>query len=595
MKILVCIKQVPDVQEIELDKKTFTINRSKASAIINPYDLYAIEEALILKEKFYASTTVITMGPPSSEDALREAISRGIDEAYLITDPLLAGSDTFATSFTLYNAIKQIGDFDLILCGKKSLDGETAQVGPQLASFLGIPVITSVTKIIEIVDHQIFCEALTTYGIKIIKVKLPALLTISRPQNEPRLISLRDLYRGYNTIIKKINVNELGLSKRQVGLKGSLTKVKKVEVMNFTKKCNFLNGDLNNITNKLIEILKNKKKNENFVSINVLNENEIELDKKVFIIGEIFKYKITKSTYQLVFIANKLATKLKATVNLILFTDSFKKIENLNNLPVVNKLYIFENNAFRFFDSYIFKEILIDFLYKEKPLIILATSSYEGRELMPQLAASLKAGLTADCIQLEIEKDGKLLQIRPTFGGNILATIENKDTFFQMATIRENSFPITKGGIPSSIIINKIEKKLDSKINIINFEEKKIGRESDIIIAGGRGIGSKENFNLIFKIANILKAEVGASRAAVDAHWIDYTYQIGQTGRVVKPAIYIACGISGAVQHLSGILNSAIIIAINKDKNANIFKIADYGIVEDYKLILTHLLKALKR
>src|SRR3989338_4813938 len=190
MEIIVCIKQVPETTQVQIDPQTNTLIREGVKSIINPFDMYAIEEGIRLKEKFGGKVTVITMGPPQAESALREAIALGADEAVLVSDRAFAGSDTWATSFTMATAIKKMGKFDLIICGKQASDGDTAQVGPGISVHLDIPQVTFVKKIEEIKDGLAKVERLTEEGFDVIQTPLPALLTVVKEINTPRLPSL---------------------------------------------------------------------------------------------------------------------------------------------------------------------------------------------------------------------------------------------------------------------------------------------------------------------------------------------------------------------------------------------------------------------
>jgi electron transfer flavoprotein alpha subunit len=255
--------------------------------------------------------------------------------------------------------------------------------------------------------------------------------------------------------------------------------------------------------------------------------------------------------------------------------------------------------------------IVVGLFKEEKPQIALFGASSLGRDLAPRVSSALKSGLTADCTSLEIgdHKDTKgneykdlLLQIRPAFGGNIIATIINPDHRPQMATVREGvmrkeKLAQTKTGEVKTLDINKYVKDEDFVISIIerHLEERKIDiKSAPIIVSGGYGVGSRENFGLLFELASILGGEVGASRAAVDAGYADHARQVGQTGVTVRPKLYIACGISGQVQHTAGMQESAMIISINNDSNAPINQIADYSIVGDLSTIIPKMIKYYK-
>jgi len=256
MNIIVCIKQVPDTTNVRIDPETNTLVRSGVQSIVNPFDMYAIEEAVRLKEKFGGAVTVITMGPPQAEDALREAISLGADEAVLISDRAFAGSDTWATSYTLSRAILKIGKFDVVICGKQAIDGDTAQVGPGIAAFLDIPQITFVKKIEDVKDSSMRAERMTEEGYDIIEAPLPCLITVVKEINEPRLPSLKGKMRAKKIEIKKLEAKDLDADPDLLGLKGSPTKVVKIFTPPPRKGGQILEGEAKDISAKLVELLK---------------------------------------------------------------------------------------------------------------------------------------------------------------------------------------------------------------------------------------------------------------------------------------------------------------------------------------------------
>jgi electron transfer flavoprotein beta subunit len=256
MNIIVCIKQVPDTTNVRIDPETNTLVRTGVQSIINPFDMYAIEEGIRLKEKFGGIVTVITMGPPQAEEALREAVSLGADEAVLISDRAFAGSDTWATSYTLSRAIGKIGKFDIVICGKQAIDGDTAQVGPGIAAFLDIPQITFVKKIEEIKDSMIRAERMTEEGYDIIESPLPCLITVVKEINEPRLPSLKGKMRAKKIEIKKLEAKDLDADPDLLGLKGSPTKVVKIFTPPPRKGGQILQGEVKEVCGKWVELLK---------------------------------------------------------------------------------------------------------------------------------------------------------------------------------------------------------------------------------------------------------------------------------------------------------------------------------------------------
>ncbi|MFA5271212.1 MAG: electron transfer flavoprotein subunit beta/FixA family protein [Candidatus Omnitrophota bacterium] len=230
MKIIVCIKQVPDTTEVRINPETNTLIREGVASIINPFDMYAIEEAIQLKEKFGGETIVITMGPPQADLALREALSMGIDHAILLSDRAFAGSDTWATSYVLAKAIEKIGSYDLVICGKQASDGDTAQVGPGIATHINLPQATYIRKVdnVDLEKKVIRLERLLEDGYEVLDVSMPLLITVVKEINNPRLPSLRGKMRARSQVIAKWTHEDLGLKEESLGLKGSPTQVVKI-------------------------------------------------------------------------------------------------------------------------------------------------------------------------------------------------------------------------------------------------------------------------------------------------------------------------------------------------------------------------------
>ena len=309
--------------------------------------------------------------------------------------------------------------------------------------------------------------------------------------------------------------------------------------------------------------------------------------------------------FELISKGRELADRLGAELSAVAVGNSIKNEAVEGFRYGLDKLYLIDNPVFSNNLDDIFAMALAQVIKKYKPEIFLAGATAFGRTLIPAVAAMLKTGLTADCTGLEIDDEKKiLLQTRPTFGGNILATIVTRNARPQMATVRPHVMEkriiseippdyedkieyirIDGSGFKTRYKLVSMDSKLNEKINITDY---------NIIVSGGRGLGEGNKFSILRELADLLGGVVGASRAAVDSGWISYPHQVGQTGKTVNPRIYIACGISGAIQHLAGMQTSDIIIAINKDPDAPIFKVANYGIVGDLFEIIPKLIKRIK-
>lgn len=256
MKIIVCIKQVPSTNEVRLDPVTNTILRDGRQSVTNPFDTYAIEQAVLLKEQFGGEVTALSMGIPATERLLRDAESRGADRALLLSDRSFAGADTLATAYTLSLGVKHIGDFDLIICGKMAVDGDTAQIGPELAENLSIPHVTDVCELIRVSEKDLVCKKVTDDGHQILQVKLPALLTVVKDINMPRLPSIPGVLFGLAAPFEMLDAAALKADPSRIGLMGSPTQVVKTYTPERQNEAIPLAGDAKAQADKIAELIK---------------------------------------------------------------------------------------------------------------------------------------------------------------------------------------------------------------------------------------------------------------------------------------------------------------------------------------------------
>jgi len=256
MNIVVCIKQVPGTTDVKIDPQTNTLIRQGIENIINPFDTYALEEGVRLREQHGGKVTVITMGPPQAEDALRESISLGADETVLLSDSAFAGADTWATAFTLSRAVAKLEQYDIIICGRQTVDGDTGQVGPELAEMLDIPFIAYVSQIEEINEGYIRVRRMVEEGHEIMETSLPAVITVNKEINIPRLPSLRGIMKSKSAKIDTWGIQELGVDGSMVGLSGSSTQVIKIFFPQRIHQAEILEGDVDSQIDSLIDKLK---------------------------------------------------------------------------------------------------------------------------------------------------------------------------------------------------------------------------------------------------------------------------------------------------------------------------------------------------
>ncbi|MHC4264853.1 MAG: electron transfer flavoprotein subunit alpha/FixB family protein [Planctomycetota bacterium] len=338
----------------------------------------------------------------------------------------------------------------------------------------------------------------------------------------------------------------------------------------------------------------------------------IDVNKKgeVWIFAEQHNGKIEDTPLELMSKARSLADALDVKLAAVLMGKDVKELADKLVYYGADKVYIAEHELLKDYQANSYAKVIYDMIHKHKPQIVLYGATHTGRDLAPRIASATKAGLTADCTDLQIGDhttakketyENLMFQIRPAFGGNIIATIINFDRWPQMATVREGVMPMPepdesrKGEIVNEDV-HLAKDDLALEILEEHKREKKVNlKAARVIVAGGAGVGSKENFKLIWDLANCLGAAPAATRAAVDLGYIDHDHQVGQTGTTVRPSLYIAVGISGAIQHQAGMQESQKIVAINNDADATIFDIAHYKIVGDLNDLVPKMISAIKK
>lgn len=313
----------------------------------------------------------------------------------------------------------------------------------------------------------------------------------------------------------------------------------------------------------------------------------------VWVLGEIVEGKVHTVTLELLGIARELADKRavkKSQVVCLLMGSNLAGLEKDLFYQSADKVIIVDDESLKFFNDSIYASVVSRLINKYKPEILISGATSKGRSLMPLVAVQIETGLTADCTGLDIdEESGLLLQTRPAYGGNIIATIKCADHRPQMSTVRQGVFKANKPDLSrTGELINEIVLAEEKETRFTVLSEEAYGDDSkinlhdaNVIVTGGRGVKSPEGFKIIHDLAHAVEGAVGATRATIDSGWISYAHQVGQTGLTVQPEIYIACGVSGQIQHLVGMQSSDLIIAINKDPDAPLMQLADVAIVGD--------------
>lgn len=619
MFVVTCIKQVPDTTEVKMNPETGTLIREGIPSVINPTDVNAVEECLKLKDLYGATVAVITMGPPQAEEALRDLLAMGADRAVLLTDRAMAGADTFATSYTLSTAIRRLendeGPADLLFFGKQALDGETGQVGPGVAARLGIPIITYATRLVklDLQERSLVAVRKADEIIETVKASLPAAVSVIEKVNKPRRASIEGILRSQRAEVEVWNRDSIGADPTKMGLPGSPTIVKKMFVPKPRGRGEILDGrnDPMGAARWLKEkILSSRPFSGEPAATSAVSGDEVRpvvnwsanLNRgPVWVYVEQNEGRAADVSWELLGAGTTLARKLDTQLEAVVIGCEAEDIAREAVSYGASKVYLIDHPLLKHYRTTPYAKALTEVAISYRPQVILIGATRNGRDLSGMVATNIGTGLTADCTSLDIEPDtGLMLQIRPTWGGRQLAVIMTPKHLPQMSTVRPGVFPRPpKTNAKAEIVrvgMNFREEEIPTKILDFEWiERSSMLQESDIVVSGGRGLGSEKNFQLVRDLANALGGAVGASRRAVESGLADKESQVGQTGKTIRPKLYIAVGISGSIQHLVGIEGAEVVIALNIDPEAPIFNSCNYGVIGDATKILPLLIDEMKR
>ena len=633
LTIISLIKQVPVPGEMRMGEDGL-MDRTKAKSIINIDCQFGLEAGLQLKKQYPdARLIVCSMGPKSFETALRTAISMGYDEAFLLSDRKLGGSDTYATGLAISTMLKHLGftkdskDPFIILAGRQTSDGDTAHVPSQVAESIGIPQATFVESIKPDGTGKVIARRIIEGGYQLLKLPFPCVISLTPTGIPPRKPSLSGAMKARKLEITTFGIADIGLGTEKIGINGSPTIVAKV-INIVSERPPVTMSEGHNEASLVDSLIANLKKGGN-----VLEKKETAIKKEIerpdfplkdfrngakgiITWAEITNGRISRPSLELLTPARNLAKQLGNDTRVMTLVIG-KNVSSFARTLIEHgsdEVILVENEKLEEYLVLPFSSIFAQVIKERKPEIALFAATTSGRELAPRIGMKTDSGVTADCTGLEIgeyiDKKEKVIYSpilesrRPTYGESKLATILGF-VCPQISTARAGTFEVpqrVEGREGKISAFSPVLNEKDFIVEILKTERGEGGLQNlfdaDIIVSGGRG-ATGDNLALVKALAEALRnqginAEWASSRPVVDEGIVEYARQVGQTGKTIRPKIYIAIGISGAIQHIAGMKESEKIIAIDHNPKAHIFNFADFGIVGEYTDIVPELIDRVK-
>ena len=589
MKFLVFIKQVPLSTEIRFDNARKTLVREGVKSEMNAYDRRAITEAIRYRNENGGEVIAVTMGPPQAADALREASIMGVDRCIHIEDRNLAGSDTLITSHVLAAAAKRIG-YDLIFCGQHSTDSETGQVPVQLAEMLDLPCATAVRKIEYLPNRTIQITSETDEGSMLLEMTLPAVLSAAERLIKPLKTKNADLTVVPDDKIHRMGLDDLELSKDQVGVDASPTWVSQIQDVQVHRTPEMWDGgDVHAVAKRILNFIQSHRQRSQPAGI---QQRNIRLagQRSIWCWIEFLQNEIRPVSLEILSAAAELGS-----VAAILPYGVPADIQRILAEHGANQIfYISRSNVHP--DEMI--STLCDRISVEKPHALYFPSTPGGRYIASRIAARLSLGLVGDCVGLRV-MDGEIAYIKPAFGGNIEAPIFCR-TKPELATVRPGALEIAPAQHSGDVEVQPwhVPEGVSKRFTIVaqeidpGIEATKLDN-ADVVIGVGAGLG-QENLRLAQRLAELLDSGVAATRRVVDSGWMPRQFQVGLTGKFIAPQVYLALGASGRYNHMIGVQKSNHIIAINQDPAAEVFAACDIAVHGDCAAIAAEIIRLLE-
>ncbi len=593
MRIAVCIKQVPVISALQFDPQTKTLKREGVPNEVSAFDLRALLKAVELKAAHGGEVSVITMGPPQARDALRLCLALGADRAVHLCDRAFAGADTLATARALA-VYFQRDKFDVILCGRNSVDAETGQVGPELAELLDLPQITG-ARTLDLSIHALTAERETDEGFETIVAPLPALVTAAEDLAPERFPSKAERQAADDKPIIELRAGDLSPDLSQFGFAGSPTQVAALVPVETRRLGRILEtttvatgaAELSRILVEECGLFRNWTIREQPEIAQMAPAPRRGGSTDMWVVAEELGGGIRSVTFELLGKAAALARATGGSVSAVLLGHNLERHTAALAGYGADRILVADDPRLVPYQTELHAALLAEAIRTFTPGVVLLPATVMGRDLAPRVAARLQLGLTGDCVDLGIDGDGHLLQYKPAFGGSIVAPIVSR-TLPEMATVRPGMLPLPAHDASRRAVVDTLPLAhlIEARTRVIATRPAAAGATqldaAEIVVGVGKGFGSKEHLQTVEPLRRLLGAALATTRDVTDMGWLPKQYQIGLTGRAIAPKLYFAIAIRGAFEHVIGIRRAGVVVAINKNPKAPIFKAADYGLVGDF-------------
>ena len=603
MRIAVCIKQVPAVSALAFDPATRTIRRDGVRSEISAFDVRALLRAIELRDDHGGEVVAITMGPPAAREALAECLALGADRAVHLCDPAFAGSDTLATARALAAALRR-EPYDLVLCGRNSVDAETGQVGPEIAELLDLPQVTIArTLTVDLVARTLRAERETDEGIDVVSAPLPAVVTAAEDLAPERFTTKAEREAATAKPIATLSAADLRLDFETVGAAGSPTWVLDLEGVEEHRRREMIEGatPAEQVAALVERLLGHGLFGEWTVErpapppLRVPAEVARGGQRDVLVVAETLEGHLRPVVGELVGKATQLAPILGGRVS-ALVAGAAAHVEALAAQGAARVLVAADDGFLAGSEAY--AALLAAVIRRERPGLVLVPATVFGRDLAPRVAARLELGLTGECVDLSVDADGRVLQHKPAFGGSIVALIASR-VQPEMATVRPGMLaPGVALAGQTAEVVHLDDRPVADRVRLLERHTDAEGaaelEEATAVVGVGMGIGGSDHLPQVQALAEVLGGALCTTRDVSDAGWLPKQYQVGITGRAIAPQLYIAVALRGAFEHTVGVRRSGLIVAINRSAKAPIFKVCDYGLVGDWAVLVPELTAQLR-